>query len=173
MKIPFALLAFAASGLLSLSGATLAFRGGEILAAQLSTVKPSISGEDPFAYPNNFDRKIYAALTVRMTSGRALSVYDYSLEAFGRTSPCVAIRIDGGGFDAKRWEFKNPATTQKFTLLFVLDGRQVGLQKVENLTLKANFPPAARAEQTVPFTNLGSRSFPSSIPNEGVMQEKR
>lgn len=173
MKILFALLAFAASGLLTLSGATLVFRGGEILAAQLSTARPSISGEDPFAYPNDFDRKIYAALTVRMTSGRALSVYDYSLEAFGRPSPCVAIRVDGGSFNAKNWEFKNPSSSQKFTLLFILDGRQVGLQKVENLTLKANFPPASRAEQTVPFTNLGSAPFPSSIPAEGVMQEKR
>lgn len=172
MKMRLALLAFAALGLLPLAGGTILFRGGEILAAQLSTARPSISGEDPFAYPNDFDRKIYAALTVRMTSGRALSVYDYSLEAFGRPSPCVAIRQGSGSYDAQKWEFRNPSPGQQFTLLFVLDGRQVGLQKVENLTLKANFPPASRSEQTVPFTNLGSRSFPYSIPAEGLMQGK-
>ena len=172
-QMTLAFLAFAAFALAPLSGGTIAFRGGEILAAQLSTARPSIAGEDPFAYPNDFDRKIYAALTVRMTAGRALSVYDYSLEAFGRPSPCVAIRPDGGSFDAQKWEFKDSSSPRKFTLLFILDGRQVGLQKVENLTLKANFPPASRAEQTVPFTNLGSRPFPSSSPDEGMMQEKR
>ena len=99
--------------------------------------------------------------------------FDYSLEAFGRPSPCVAIREGNRGFDARKWEYSNPSSSRTYTLLFVLDGRQVGLQKVENLTLKANFPPASRAEQSVPFTNLGSRSFPYSIPAGGLMQEKR
>lgn len=174
MKISFALSILAALFLLPpLSGGTLAFRGGEILAAQLSTARPSISGEDPFAYPNDFDRKIYAALTVRMSPGRALSVYDYSLEAFGRPSPCVAIREGNRGFDARKWEYSNPSSSRTYTLLFVLDGRQVGLQKVENLTLKANFPPPERAEQQVPFVNLGSRPFPTTVPADGIMQARQ
>ena len=173
MKFLSVIFAFAAAGMLSLSAATLAFRGGEILAAQLSTARPSISGEDPFAYPNDLDRKIYAALTVRMTPGRALSVYDYSLEAFGRPSPCVAIRAGSGSFQAGKWEYANPDAQSNYTLLFVLDGRQVGLQKVENLTLKANFPPPERAEQQVPFVTLGSRPFPTTVPADGIMQARQ
>ena len=62
---------------------TVPFRGGDVLAAEISTVKPAIRNDDTVSYKNDYNRKVYAAVTVRMTPGRKLSIHDYLLEAFG------------------------------------------------------------------------------------------
>ena len=158
---------------LSAGAATLPFRSGKILAAELSTVKPRITNEDPLAFPVEFGQKIYAAIVVKVDNGRGISIHDYSLTVFGRNYPCIALRVGDGNFDAENWLVKRADPNTKYTLLFVLDATRVGREKDEALTLHAQFPPEESADLEVPFTNLGSRGFtsPQSVPNGGSMKE--
>ncbi len=151
---------------------TVPFRGGELLAAELSTVRPKISNFDKFAYPETFEKPIYAVLVIRLAPGRTLSNYDYSIDAFGATSPCIAIRTGSGDFDSSRREIREVKNGERYSLLFLLNGSLVGLTPQEKLILKCNFPPAERAEQTIVLDNLGSRPFtaPNRIPAAGIMK---
>lgn len=156
-----------------LAAATLPFRSGEILAAELSTAKPRIVNEDPLAFPVEFTRRIYAELVVKAAEGRGLSIHDYALEAFGRSYPCIALRVGDSDFNAEVWEVRRAVPREKYTLLFMLDATLVGLAPNETLKLRSLYPPKSRAEQPVPFTNLGGRSFtqPRSIPDSGLMKK--
>ena len=157
---------------MSAGAATLPFRSGEILSAELSTIRPRIMNEDPLAFPVEFSQKIYAALIVKIENGRGISIHDYSLSAFGRNYPCIALRVGDGSFDAENWLVKRVDPNTKYTLLFVLDATRIGREKEETLTLRAAFPPKENANLEVPFTNLGGRGFtmPRSIPNGGNMK---
>ncbi|MBS1370513.1 MAG: hypothetical protein HPZ91_11215 [Lentisphaeria bacterium] len=173
-KLPLLLL-LALCAAIPAGAASLPFRSGEILAAELSAAKPNIANEDPLAFPVAFNQKIYAALVVRVAAGRGISIHDYSLEAFGRSYPCIALRIGDGGFNAENWQVKRVDPNEKYTLLFVLDATRVGRTKDENHTLRAEFPPKENADLEVPFTNLGSRGFtaPRSVPRSGSMRVGR
>lgn len=166
-----ALLFFTA--VLPLAAATLPFRGGEILAAELSAAKPKIANEDPLAFPLDFTRRIYAALVVKAAEGRGLSIHDYALEAFGRSYPCIALRIGDGEYNANVWEVKRASANEKYTLLFVLDATMVGFAPEETLRLRSLYPPKNRAEQPVVFTNLNGKNFtqPRSIPASGLLKK--
>jgi len=167
-----AALLFSFAAVLPLAAATLPFRSGEILAAELSTAKPRIINEDPLAFPVEFSRLIYAALAVKAAEGRGLSIHDYALEAFGRDYPCIALRVGDNDFNADVWQVERAAPGEKYTLLFVLDATLVGLSPSETLKLRSLYPPKSRAAQPVPFVNLGGRSFtsPRSIPDGGIMK---
>jgi hypothetical protein len=164
---------FTVSAVFSSAAATLPFRSGEILAAELSTAKPKIVSEDPLAFPLEFSRRIYAALVVKPAEGRGLSIHDYALSAFGRDYPCIALRVGDGDYNANVWEVKRAAPGEKYTLLFVLDATLVGLAPKELLTLRSLYPPKSRAAQVIPFSNLGGRGFTSSrsIPDGGLMKK--
>lgn len=152
-------------------GDTLAFRGGEVLAAELSRQAPTIRNLDEDAFEFNFNTRAYCLVTVKMTPGRTLGTTDYSIEIFGRRYPCVAIRVDGGAFDAAVREFTEISPSRKYGLLFIIDGSVVGADKQENLELAANAP--GKYQKTVlPFTNLASRAFTAAgrISDRGMFQ---
>ena len=107
------------------------FRGGEVLAAQLSTRKPQIQNEDPLAFPPPSDKQIYAV-------------------AFGQSYCCVAIRAGNNAYDAAKPEFKTTSTSEKYSLLFVLDGSVIGFTPLEKLQIKANF--GDKSNSTSPLT---------------------
>ena len=148
------------------------FRGGEVLAAQLSTRKPQIQNEDPLAFPPPSDKQIYAAVVVKLMPGRALSIFDYSLVAFGQSYCCVAIRAGNNPYDAAKSEFKTTSTSEKYSLLFVLDGSVVGFTPLEKLQLKANFGDKNNSTSPLILENLGNRDFtaPGSIPDSGIVK---
>jgi len=156
-----------------LGAATLPFRSGKILAAELSTSKPEIANEDSLAFPLPFARRIYAEMVVKAAPGRGLSIHDYSLLAYGRGYPCIALRSGDAGYDARVWEVKRADPNRKYTLLFVLDATLVGLGPKEILVLRSLYPPKSRADVPVPFKNLGESGFPSpdSIPDDGIMEK--
>ena len=92
MKIRFTLIMLTAFAALMLSAETIKFRSGYVLAAELSTAKISVSGvlrDAPLTIPQN---PVYAVVSVKLDSGRSISIFDYTLDAFGHEAPCVAIR---------------------------------------------------------------------------------
>ncbi len=151
---------------------TVPFRGGEVLAAQLSTRKPHIAGEDPQEFPVSFEKKIYAAVVVKLMPGRALSIFDYSLKAFGLPYECIAIRAGNGTYNAAVPTFQTTNSAEKYTMLFQLDGSVIGFTSQEKLELKANYADGANSAVTLFFENLGGRDFtpPAAIPATGIMK---
>ena len=161
------------TGATTLSAATIPFRGGEILAAELSTTAPKIEHLDRFDFDFQFENKCYALVTVKLSTGRNLSTYDYSLELFGRSYPCVAVRTGDGGFDADRWEIRDIAPGTRMGMLFIIDGNAVGKGATEKIELKCN-APGTYPPVTLPFSNLRTRAFTAAtrIPATGAFPEK-
>lgn len=155
-----------------LSAQTVRFRSGEILAAELSKEPPEdVRNRDELDLSDLPDRRIYAALTVSLTSGRKISIYDYSLKAGGVKYRCVALRIGDNSIDAARFETVGSGRGNRCTLYFVLDPRDVGRGSHETLTLVCGVPP--EPEIPVVFKSCGSNGFttPSKIPASGNMTE--
>lgn len=147
------------------------FRAGDVLEAELSTAKPNIKNENPLAFELPFDRKSYVSVVIKPQRGRNLSIFDYSIELFGRNYPCIALRNGGDDFSYTTEELKGLDPNQKYALLFVVDGSKVGLDAVEKMNLKANYGEK-NVSREIPVKNIKSGSFrsPSSVPDAGNMQ---
>ena len=155
-----------------LSARTVRFRSGEILAAEFAKEPPEdVRNRDELDLSDLPDRRVYAALTVSLTSGRKISIYDYSLKAGGVKYRCIALRIGDNSIDAARFETVGSGRGNRCTLYFVLDPRDVGRGAHETLTLVCNVPP--ESEVPVIFKNRDSGGFtpPAKIPASGNMTE--
>ena len=156
------------------SAETVRFRSGEILCAELSKEKPEgVRNADKLDLSELPDRRIYAALTVALDPGRKISIYDYSLKAFGVVSRCIALRNGSNSIDGARYETGGSDRENRCTLYFVLNAREVGIGSSEKLTLVCNVPPSQ--ELTVNFVNRGSQAFtpPRRIPDSGSMTDDK
>lgn len=156
------------------SAETVRFRSGEILAAELSKEKPGgVRNADKLDLSELPERRVYAALTVALDPGRKISIYDYSLKAFGVVSRCIALRSGGNPIDGSLYEAGGSDRENRCTLYFVLNAREVGIGSREKLTLVCNVPPVQ--ELAVTFVNRGGKSFtaPRSIPDSGTMTEDK
>lgn len=172
MKLKLLLLA---SALLPLAAAaeTQRFRSGKLLCAELSETLPFIRNRSAADFSNLPDKKIYAALTVSLDAGRKISIYDYSLRAFGIAYRCVALQNGENSIDGARFESSGSGASARCTLYFVLNAREVGMSDRERLSLVCNVPPVS--EELVVFVNQGSRQFtsPRDIPDRGIMAVER
>lgn len=145
------------------------FRSGELLCAELADSLPFIRNRAAADFSDLPDKKIYAALTLTLDAGRKISIYDYSLKAFGVSYRCVALRNGDNSVDGSRFESPTSGGKSRCTLYFVLNAREVGLGETEKIELVCNVPPASK--QIVIFANRGSRGFtsPGNIPDSGMM----
>ena len=153
---------------------TVRFRSGEILCAELSREKPEgIRNADKLDLSELPEHRIYAALTVALDPGRKISIYDYSLKAFGVVSRCIALRNGSNSIDGARYETGGSDRENRCTLYFVLNAREVGIGSREKLTLVCNVPPVS--EVPVIFVNRGAKAFtsPGRIPNSGSMTDDK
>ena len=162
-----------------LCGGTAEFRGGRILCAELSRKNPApaVTEKASVRYPElplPADR-IYAAVTFKGHDGRKLSIHDYGIECFGRVYPCVAFRKNGGTFVDSPHEAPGIDPKARYTLLFILDAKLTGLNKIEELNVKALFPPENLSRSRVLFKNLEGGAFtaPGTIPESGQVAEKK
>lgn len=170
MKILFALLLMTSV----LCGAALDFRGGKILCAELSLVRPPVSGFDPSLYKNLPVNPIYAAVTITCDDGRRLSVHDFGIES-GGVYPCIAFKKEKGRFNGSIELVENVRPKVRYTLLFMLDASYMGLNDEEIFAVKALFPPDKYSRQQVPFRNLRKKPFTATekIPLSGLMPEPK
>ena len=114
MKIRFTLIMLTAFAALMLSAETIKFRSGYVLAAELSTAKISVSGvhrDAPLVIPPN---PVYVVVSVKLDSGRAISMFDYTLDAFGHeVAPRTKHLMTEGPYRLSR----NPMLTGTFVYL--------------------------------------------------------
>ena len=167
MKLRYALILLSIFSTVVLFAEPIKFRSGYVLAAELSTAKISVSGvhrDAPLNIPSN---PVYAVVSVKLDTGRAISIFDYTLDAFGHEIPCSAIRTD------KKFIFTPDTVTSKdvIQLLFITSTSYVGKLASEELTLKSKCPPdKAMFSTAIPFTMLNSKAVSaiSAVPAAGT-----
>ncbi len=144
---------------------TIIFRGGEVLAAEVSTAAPRVAN---LAADEVAEGSVYALVTVRLQQGRTISVEDYSLNALGGLYRCIAIREENGAFNASNWHIGTTSPKKKYGMLFALQipaGQNYNNVKFD-LVCNA---PGKWNRTSIPFTDRRSQSFTAatSIPNGG------
>ena len=161
----------------AVSAETVRFRSGRVLSAELSDQAPEIVPGNEYTALELPTSRVYAAVTVKLDSGRNLSIYDYRLKTFGVTFPCVAIRSEGGKFSDAEWKIDPADPTKKYTLLFIVDGKQLNRGSGdETMTLiSALSENNPLAETTLNFRRIGSRALtpPESVPERGTFPEEK
>ena len=156
-----------------LSADTLPFRSGIIFAAETSTKKQNIVNFNEQNYPDlPVGSRIYAAVTLTVFSNRILSPLDYSLDAFGKKYPCVAVRTGDAPWQADPKGIEFPAKNQKYSMLFILDGSLLGFNQEDKMSLHCNYSPANAAGTELFFTNRMQQDFTKSskIPAAGALR---
>ena len=155
----------------------LVFRGGRVIIAQLTEKAQKFPALNPIVYANVPENKVYAQVTMQLNSGKNLSIYDYSLQVYGKNYPCVALKIGNGQWvSGENWKITSINPKECYSMLFILDGKVVGLNKVESLKLYSNALPKKVAAVSLDFENLGKTkdfSLPRSAISKGLLIEKQ
>jgi len=161
---------------LRLGADSLPFRSGIILAAELSSAEQKISDFDEADYPDlPRQNRIYAAVTLTLFPGRALSRHDYVLSAFGNDARCVAIRTGDGPWKCLSGDIDIAEKGKKYGMLFILDSRVAGLNPTEKLGLKCCYPPEKHATTGLVFRNCRDRALTpaSQVPSGGILAPQK
>ncbi len=156
--------------LATLAGAPYFFRGGEVLAAELSERKIEILDFEPARFPELPERRVYAAVSFRFPAGRKLALTDFEIVAFDRAYPCVAVRVGNATrFSGKPTEI-TPKPDEVYTLLFVLDRAFAGLDDREKLVVRCAYPQGEAISARLTFTNRRHSAFSpvSLLPTDGT-----
>ena len=151
------------------------FRSGKVLAAELSTSTIKVTKVNPMAPLSIPETPIYAVVSIKLDAERSVSIFDYSLEVFGKEINCAAIRT------RRDFEFttENISQSSPLQLLFIADSKFVGKLASEKLTLKSRLTPANEVYAVeIPFTVIGKKTPMSldNIPHEGTfgaVEEKK
>ncbi len=154
---------------INLCAKSIIFRSGEVMSAEISTLRPVIENFDK-SVTGNLTANVYAAVTVKLSIGRLISIYDYALfdSRTGKKYQCIAIRQNNGNFQFQNIEIGGNNQNDMFTLLF--ECHNLKLTDNLHLILQANFPPKSRANCTLTFKNIGKNNFTpiSKISKNGM-----
>ena len=147
----------------TLCAATVDFRSGTVLAAEITSSAPKVSGLN-VEFPN----PVYARIVFKLHPELKISIHDYALNAYGRNFKAVAIARNNEAWAADGSAFDNNRDSDRFSLLFVLDGSVIGKRSIEVLEITPR-PDASGKSVAVKFKNLKSGSFSSagSVPGAG------
>ncbi len=157
-----------------LFSATVAFRGGKVLAAQMSSRPPRISGMEKLETDKSIAQRCYAVVTVKPAPGRTVSIFDYSLDVLGREYNCVAMQKNYDSFEGGKVSSGPLEEGDRISLLYILDGTASGVDQVERYVLKAH-APGSYPDVTIPFVNCGQKTIKSAgnIPLSGLFDSKK
>ncbi|HBC89596.1 MAG TPA: hypothetical protein DCZ94_21880 [Lentisphaeria bacterium] len=150
------------------------FHSGTILAAEIMPDNPSspvvVKNVSPYEPLSRMTSDVaYVAVTVKLDSGRTLSIYDYVLVNKKKDEfKCIAVREGDNDYDYNKWELLNTAPDRIYTLLFKvqLPAFNEKLEFVLRFTLGKN----KSDELLVPLVKVdGPFTSPSKIPPEGAL----
>lgn len=170
----------------ALCAGTVDFRGGKVLCAELSTTAPAgLKQLNAPVFQDLPATPAYAALTFLPDDGRSISIHDYAINIYGQNYPSIALLKEGriismASAANRNWKLiESPAPNSKirYTLIFMVDRKEVGMNKdkKEKLNIKALFHPNSPVEESIEFKNIDNKPFtaPGKIPFSGLMTEKK
>ena len=145
------------------SGATVEFRSGTVIAADFTDRQPDVKLER-----ENVPNRIFARMGVKLAPERKISIYDYRLGAYGRRFNAVALSVNNGKWMTEGESVENIDGKTKVAVLFEVDGSVIGKKDTETFEIVAAADPDAPAA-VVKFKNLKKGNFPSvsGIPASG------
>ena len=158
-----AVVAFAA--IWTVSCATVSFRSGTVLAAELTSSKPDVKLEN-----DHVANRIFARMVVKLAPERKISICDYELNAYGRGFKAVAISENNGKWLTDDTVLENIDGKTIVSILFEVDGSVIGKKNVETFDVVVAADRKAKPD-VIKFKNLGNSRFSpvSAIPTSGRM----
>jgi hypothetical protein len=163
--------AFLCAASFELLSATLPFRLGNILSAEISRNKVVIKNMNPLDYDFKFKHYAYAVVVLKLHKGRTLSVYDFKLNFKDKAYKCIALREGSKAFDTKNWHVVKTDTKTIYSLLFIIDSEVLGNAKKElPLTLVYSLFNSGQVNRKVPFkfVNYDNLTPLNKIPANGI-----
>ena len=162
------LLAFTVSA----KSVSLGFNIGQVISAELSSVKLEVTDREKFPYPNQYRNQKMVILTLKMYPRRSISPLDYDLVINGATSKCLSAVCNMEQFVSNP-SVLYPENTDLIRMLFVFDGSRIkapGKGKVVRATLRCNLKN--RSNVTFNVTDLGNGNFTDTakIPAAGSLK---
>ena len=154
-----------------LSGATIPFRLGEILSAEISRNKVTIKDLNAIDYNLKFKHYAYAVIVLKLHKGRSLSIYDFKLNLIDETYQCIAMSAADKTFDTKNWEFAKTSPKTLYSLLFIVDSETLGNAKrtiTANLIYALNKSGRSSYEIPFKFINYVNLTQINKIPQDGI-----
>jgi len=112
-----------------LLSATLPFRLGDILSAEISRNRVVIKNMNSADYNFKFKHYAYAVVFLKLHKGRSLSIYDFKLNFKEKTYKCIALRSGNESFDTKKWHLAKTDPKTIYSLLFIVDSETLGNAK--------------------------------------------
>lgn len=156
---------------LQLPGATIPFRLGQILSAEISRNKVDIRNLKAIDYDFKFKHYAYAVVAFKLYEGRTVSIYDFVLNLEGKEYKCVAVRSGSGFFDTKKWQFTKTSPDTVYSLLFIVDSETLGNAKRTmpgNLVYALNKNGKSSYEIPFKFINYSNLTEINNIPSDGI-----
>ena len=148
----------------------LGVKTGHIVAAEFSTAPLEIGSLEQTPYPNNYKKKAYAIVVLKMHPRRSISPLDYSLTINRNTANCVAAACNMEPLVSNP-AVLYPENNDFVRLVFIFDGNRV---KGNGKTLAGTLTPHLKGRRPVAFnlTDLGSKPMSNfkTIPAAGLLK---
>lgn len=157
-----------------MAGATIPFRLGNFLSAEISRNKVTIKNFDSFNYNIKFKHYAYAVVTFRLDKGRTISIYDFKLALKGEQYKCIALRSGDKNFDTKNWHITKTSPKTVYSLLFIVDSEVLGnAKKTLPAELLYTLTKSGQTEYELPFNfiNYTDLTQIDKIPSNGLFPE--
>lgn len=135
------------------------FRLGWVVSAEISRRAVTVLNQNPYAFKEPENNKAYAIISVKLDSGRTLSIHDFSLIVSGNKYPCVALRTGISDFNAENWQILETSPKDIYSMLFIVDCPDLESGKEIKLNLKYNIVKSQSTEYSIPFKNLNNADF--------------
>lgn len=144
------------------------FRLGKILNAEVTSKSLSFKDVNAKTYPQKFNNRAFAALTVKFDPGRSISKHDFVLEADGKEYPCVAVRKDNG---LEKWQFETTDKDSLYTIYFMVDAPGINSGSDLEYELKYKLNSSGSRNVNIKFKNRGNGDLtpPAQVSRDGMM----
>ena len=154
-----------------LSGATIPFRLGQILTAEISRNTVTVNNLKTIDYDFNFKHYAYAVVVFKLNKGRSISIYDFILNLNDKEYKCVAMRAGSKNFDTRNWKSARTSPKTLYSLLFIVDSNVLGNAKKTipaNLIYTLNKSGQTSYELPFKFINYVALTKINNIPPSGI-----
>lgn len=135
------------------------FRLGWLISSEISSQPVTVLNQVPYAFEEPSRNKAYAIVSVKLDSGRTLSIYDFSLVVNEKKYACVALRTGIGDFNAANWQTQDTSPKDIYSMLFIVDYPDLEYAKDIKLNLRYNLAKNQVVEYSIPFKNLNNGDF--------------
>ena len=154
-----------------LLSATIPFRLGEILSAEISRNKVTIKNLNAADYNIKFKHYAYAVVALKLQPGRSISIYDFKLKFKNKEYKCVALRSGSKHFNTKNWQFSKTSPRVLYSLLFIVNSEYLGnAKKTLTADLLYALNKSGKFDYPLPFkfVNYTNLTQASKIPAGGI-----